>query len=162
MRRRFRATLRKTGFAAKYESAREASRHACILGLRRAVAPRRDRADAARGCARRAEAVFGNARQARRLFRTNAGRASVSSVRASRAPPFRALARGLREAYAGLGFEFERIPVAHVTIARVKDSKRPLPPIEFAPISLAVTALTLFESLPDPREDVPLRIAARA
>lgn len=64
--------------------------------------------------------------------------------------PFRALAENVRDAYVALGFEFNDDPVAHVTIARVKDSKRPLPMVEFAPISVDVDELALFESLPDP------------
>jgi RNA 2',3'-cyclic 3'-phosphodiesterase len=65
--------------------------------------------------------------------------------------PFRALARSVREAYAALGFTFDDDPVAHVTIARVKEPQRPLPTIEFAPIALRADSLTLFESLFDPK-----------
>ncbi|MGA8097091.1 MAG: RNA 2',3'-cyclic phosphodiesterase [Candidatus Cybelea sp.] len=64
--------------------------------------------------------------------------------------PFRELAQSVRAAYARLDFEFKEDAVAHVTIARVKESKRPLPLLEFPPIRLEVEALTLFESLPDP------------
>jgi RNA 2',3'-cyclic 3'-phosphodiesterase len=63
---------------------------------------------------------------------------------------FRSLAANVRGVYAQLGFEFHDDAVAHVTIARAKESKRPLPLIEFAPISVEIRALTLFESLPDP------------
>src|SRR5579863_5446852 len=63
---------------------------------------------------------------------------------------FRALAGSVRDAFAALGFEFHNDPVSHVTIARVKDSKRPLPLVEFAPIALDIRELALFESLPDP------------
>ncbi|HEX3670791.1 MAG TPA: RNA 2',3'-cyclic phosphodiesterase [Candidatus Cybelea sp.] len=63
---------------------------------------------------------------------------------------FRALAREVRVEYANLGFVFDNDPVAHVTIARVKERGAPLPMIEFAPISLDVGRLALFESLPDP------------
>jgi len=63
---------------------------------------------------------------------------------------FRSLARAVRDAYASLGFDFNDDPVAHVTIARVKESKRPLPSVEFAPIPLKIAALALFESRPDP------------
>jgi 2'-5' RNA ligase len=63
---------------------------------------------------------------------------------------FRALASTVREAYADLGFDFKNDAVAHVTIARAKESKRPLPSIEFAPIPLEIGTLALFESLPDP------------
>jgi RNA 2',3'-cyclic 3'-phosphodiesterase len=64
--------------------------------------------------------------------------------------PFRRLAGSVRAAYTGLGFEFKNDPVAHVTIARVKESKRPLPLVDFAPIPLRIESLALFESLPDP------------
>jgi RNA 2',3'-cyclic 3'-phosphodiesterase len=63
---------------------------------------------------------------------------------------FRRLAANVRDAYAALGFEFDKDPVAHVTIARVKESKRPLPLLELEPIPLRIARLTLFESLPDP------------
>ncbi len=63
--------------------------------------------------------------------------------------PFRALARSVREAYAALGFRFDDDPVAHVTIARVKEPQRPLPTIKLAPIALRADSLSLFESLFD-------------
>jgi RNA 2',3'-cyclic 3'-phosphodiesterase len=62
---------------------------------------------------------------------------------------FRQLAESVRRTYAGRGFEFEQDPVAHVTIARVKETRRSLPLIEFPSITLLVERLTLFESLPD-------------
>lgn len=65
--------------------------------------------------------------------------------------PFRALARSVREAYAALGFIFDNDPVAHLTIARLKEPRRPLPAIEFAPIVLRAAALSLFESIFDPK-----------
>jgi 2'-5' RNA ligase len=64
--------------------------------------------------------------------------------------PFRTIAENVRDCYARLGFDFRDDPVAHVTIARVKESKRPLPLVEFDPIQLDVERFTLFESLPDP------------
>jgi 2'-5' RNA ligase len=63
---------------------------------------------------------------------------------------FRTLAANVRDAYAALGFDFNNDPVAHVTIARVKESKRPLPLVEFGPIAVDIRELSLFESLPDP------------
>jgi RNA 2',3'-cyclic 3'-phosphodiesterase len=63
---------------------------------------------------------------------------------------FRALAESMRNAYAALGFEFKNDAIAHVTLARVKESKRALSLIEFSPIPLQIQALALFESLPDP------------
>ncbi len=66
---------------------------------------------------------------------------------------FRTLASRVRAEYASLGFDFRNDPVAHVTIARVKERSRPLPLIEFAPVALEVRELALFESLPDPAND---------
>ena len=63
---------------------------------------------------------------------------------------FRRLAESVRDSYAALGFEFHNDAVAHVTIARVKEAKRPLPLVDFAPIPLEIRELALFESLPDP------------
>lgn len=62
---------------------------------------------------------------------------------------YRELCARLREGYAGLGFAFKDDAVAHVTIARVKDPRRPLPLVEVTPTTLRVRALTLFESLRD-------------
>ncbi|MGA7356353.1 MAG: RNA 2',3'-cyclic phosphodiesterase [Candidatus Cybelea sp.] len=64
-------------------------------------------------------------------------------------PTFRALAQRVRSAYTALGFPFEKDAVAHVTIARTKDPKRPLPLVEFAPIPLPIEHVALFESLFD-------------
>lgn len=63
---------------------------------------------------------------------------------------FRSLADNVRDDYAALDFEFKNDPVAHVTIARVKEPKRPLPLVEFAPIAMEIQELALFQSLPDP------------
>jgi len=61
---------------------------------------------------------------------------------------FRELTRLCRGAYSAIGFSFDKEPVAHVTIARVKDGRAHLPSVEFAPMRLRVGALTLFESIP--------------
>ena len=62
---------------------------------------------------------------------------------------YRELANSLHRTYGELGFEFKDDPVAHVTIARIKEMRAPLPTISpFAPIAVNVGALTLFESLP--------------
>ena len=65
--------------------------------------------------------------------------------------PFRKLAQSVRGSYVALGFQFDEDPVAHVTIARVKDPRAPLRSAEFAPITFEVGALSLFESLFDPK-----------
>lgn len=62
---------------------------------------------------------------------------------------FARLAMETRERYTALGFQLDKDPVAHVTIARVKAPQRPLPLIDIEPIPVAITALSLFESLPD-------------
>jgi 2'-5' RNA ligase len=62
---------------------------------------------------------------------------------------FRMLCARLRGGYAELGFTFKDDAVAHVTIARVKDPRSPLPLFEMPPQVLPVEALTLFESLHD-------------
>ncbi len=77
-------------------------------------------------------------------------------------PRFRSLAGDVRRAFAQLGFEFRDDPVAHVTIARTKESKRALPSIEFAPIDVQIHALALFESFADPAHETSrYEIAAR-
>ena len=70
------------------------------------------------------------------------------SARASRVRRF-ARSRALFAGYAALGFAFHDDAVAHVTIARVKDSRRPLPLVEFAPINFVVERVSLFESIFD-------------
>jgi RNA 2',3'-cyclic 3'-phosphodiesterase len=140
--------LRGTGFTAKYEGAEKLHVTLAFLGF---VEPSRCDAIAATltACARRLEpfsvtldklGAFPHERRPRVVF---------IGAREQGAP-FRDLAANVRGGYAELGFEFDNDPVAHVTIARVKESKRPLPLIEFAPITLRITALSLFESLPDP------------
>jgi 2'-5' RNA ligase len=62
---------------------------------------------------------------------------------------YRNIATTVRRAYAELGFTFKEDPVAHVTIARVKEASGPLPLIEVAPFTLDVRAISLFESIFD-------------
>lgn len=62
---------------------------------------------------------------------------------------FRTLAQSVRAAYIALGFTFKDDAVAHVTIARVKEGRRPLPSLEFAPIQIGIERVTLFESIFD-------------
>lgn len=78
-------------------------------------------------------------------------------------PAFRSLGENVRGVYAALGFSFGEDAVAHVTIARVKESKRPLPLVEFVPIELEVYRIALFESLFDKeRKTSRYEIAATA
>lgn len=63
---------------------------------------------------------------------------------------FRSLSQSLRDAYAALGFGFDKHALAHVTIARTKEPRKPLPMLDtIDPIPLHVKRVTLFESLPD-------------
>ena len=62
---------------------------------------------------------------------------------------FRLLCARLRGGYGELGFTFKDDAVAHVTVARVKDPRRPLPLVNVTPVTLPVGELTLFESLND-------------
>lgn len=67
----------------------------------------------------------------------------------SQGEPFRRLAHDVRESCELLGFRFDDDPVAHVTIARVRDPHRPLPLLEFPTVAMRVSELTLFESIFD-------------
>ena len=61
---------------------------------------------------------------------------------------FRELAQGVRSAYEAMGFTFKDAPVAHITLARIKENRAPLPTIsDFPPIEVPVGALTLFDSI---------------
>lgn len=62
---------------------------------------------------------------------------------------FRCAASAVRDAYAAIGFAFEQDAVAHVTLARVREPRRPLPAIDVDPFAVRATALALFESFPD-------------
>jgi 2'-5' RNA ligase len=82
---------------------------------------------------------------------------------------FAMLARRTRDRYAELGFAFDKDPVAHVTVARVKAPQHPLPMLEVKPIPVEISTVSVFESLPDParntsryeiREFVTLALAA--
>lgn len=63
--------------------------------------------------------------------------------------PFRELAGAVRAEYARLGFSFEDDSVVHVTVARIKEPRRPLPLVDVPPARLAIRELALFESLFD-------------
>lgn len=61
---------------------------------------------------------------------------------------FHALAAAMQNGYGGLGFRFEKAPVAHVTLARIKEGRAHLPMLDIEPVRLRVKHVTLFESLP--------------
>jgi len=140
--------LRKTGFAAKYEAPEKLHVTLAFLGF---VDPARVDAIAAElmSCAAQS-APFDVTLDKLGAFPHERKPRIVYAGAREQGTPFRALAANVRDRYEALGFEFSNDPVAHVTIARVKESKRPLPLLEFAPIPLDVAALALFESLPDP------------
>ena len=61
---------------------------------------------------------------------------------------FRDLAQMLRTSYEAMGFTFKDAAVAHVTLARIKENRRPMPTIsDFPAIEVPVGALTLFDSI---------------
>jgi 2'-5' RNA ligase len=64
---------------------------------------------------------------------------------------FRALANAVQTGYSGLGFQFDKAPVAHVTLARIKEGRAHLPMLDVRPVHLRVKHVTLFESLPTGR-----------
>lgn len=141
-------TVRKTGFSARFEAPEKLHVTLAFLGF---VEPSRSDEIAATlaSCARGTKpfavaldklGAFPHERRPRVVF--------VGSR--EQGTQFRELAARVREAYTALGFEFNDDAVAHVTIARVKESRKPLPLIEFAPIALEIKSLELFESLPDP------------
>jgi RNA 2',3'-cyclic 3'-phosphodiesterase len=140
--------LRKTGFAAKYETPDKLHVTLAFLGF---VEPSRCEAIVAELAA----AAAGSKPFEISLDKLGAfphegkPRVVYLGAREQRAT-FRLLAKGVRSAYAALGFEFRDDAVAHVTIARVKERQRSLPLVEFAPVSLEIRNLVLFESLPDP------------
>jgi 2'-5' RNA ligase len=66
-------------------------------------------------------------------------------------PEFRQLTADIRCAYQEIGFSFEKEPVAHITIARIKEQRIHLPVLSFRPVRMQVKELTLFDSVPDGR-----------
>lgn len=140
--------LRKTGFAAKYESSEKLHVTLAFLGF---VEPARfDRIVSNLESTARGVKPFAVTLDKLGAFPHERRPRIVYAGAREQGAQFRTLARRVRDAYAALGFEFKQDPVAHVTIARVKQSKRPLPLVELAPIPLEISAISLFESLPDP------------
>ncbi|MBV8529850.1 MAG: RNA 2',3'-cyclic phosphodiesterase [Candidatus Eremiobacteraeota bacterium] len=139
--------LQKTGFAARYEGAEKLHVTLAFLGY---VEPSRCASIVSKlaSSARRAD-PFGVTLDKLGAFPHERRPRVVYAGARDQGAPFRALAQIVRSAYEGLGFEFRDDAVAHVTLARVKESRRPLPSIEFDPIALEIRELVLFESLPD-------------
>jgi len=140
--------VRKTGLAAKYEAPEKLHATLAFLGF---VEPSRveEVTAAMKACSQRSTPFRVTLNKLGAFPHERRPRVVYLGAREQGAP-FRTLAANVRDAYAALGFGFNSDPVAHVTIARVKESKRPLPLVEFAPITLDIRELALFESLPDP------------
>jgi 2'-5' RNA ligase len=141
--------LQRTGFAAKYEPAEKLHVTLAFLGnvasnQYEAIAAALDRVatqNAPFGLTLDRIGAFPHERKPRVIY-VGTREQGVS---------FRGLAQSVRGSYAALDFAFDEVPVAHVTIARVKDPRAPLRSVEFAPIALEVGSLSLFESLFDPK-----------
>lgn len=138
--------LRRTGFDARYEAVEKLHVTLAFLGN---VAPARYAAvvlaldEAARG------APFDVSLDKIGAFPHERKPRVVYIGAREQGAAFRHLAQSVRSVNERLGFEFKEDPVAHVTIARVKDARRPLRTIEFEPIPLRVTSISIFESLFD-------------
>ncbi|SRR5579871_1754125 len=137
--------LRATGFAARYESLEKFHVTLAFLGnvdARRGstVAPALERAlEQTKAFAITLDkvAAFPHERKPRIVYLGSRNQGE----------DFRRLSKLTRAALSALGFSFDDDAVAHVTIARVKESRRPLPLIEFDPIELQIDGVSLFESI---------------
>lgn len=142
------AALRETGFSAKYENAEKLHVTLAFLGF--VDSSRLDALSATlAACAKRSRRFSVTLDKLGAFPHERRPRVVYLGAR-DQGARYRELAADIRGAYGELGFVFDNDPVAHVTIARVKESKRPLPLIEFGSIPLEITTLSLFESLPDP------------
>jgi RNA 2',3'-cyclic 3'-phosphodiesterase len=139
--------LRRTGFAARYED--HGKLHVTLAFLGNVAASNYDAitaavASATAGCAPFVVTLdklgaFPHERKPRVVY--------VGAREQGRA--FRSLANSVRAAYVALGFTFQDDAVAHVTIGRVKEARRPLPALELAPVRVGISSVTLFESIFD-------------
>lgn len=142
------ADLRRTGFAARYEAPEKLHVTLAFLGF---VAASHHDAVVERLAAAAGRSALLELRLDKLGAFPHERKPRVVYIGArEQGAAFRALAREVRTEYAHLGFEFRNDPVAHVTIARIKEHAAPLPIIELGPIYLEVDRLALFESLPDP------------
>jgi 2'-5' RNA ligase len=140
--------LRGTGFAAKYESAEKL--HVTLAFLGNVGANQYEAVAAALDGVAAQTAPFGLTLDRIGAFPHERKPRVIYIGAREQGAPFRKLAHSTRDAYATLGFQFDEDPVAHVTIARVKNPRAPLRSVEFAPISFEMGSLSLFESLFDP------------
>jgi RNA 2',3'-cyclic 3'-phosphodiesterase len=139
--------LRKTSFAAKYEATDKL--HVTLAFLGNVAAFRYDAVVAALAASVTDRASFRLALDKLGAFPHERKPRVVYIGAREQGREFRSLAESIRGAYASLGFTFKDDSVAHVTIARVKGTERPLPVLEFTPISVLIERVTLFESLFD-------------
>jgi 2'-5' RNA ligase len=140
--------LQRTGFAAKYEPAEKF--HVTLAFLGNVGANRYEAVAAALDGVAAQTAPFGLTLDRIGAFPHDRKPRVIYVGAHEQGVPFRRLAQSTRDAYTALGFQFDEDPVAHVTIARVKDPRAPLRSVEFAPITFDVGSLSLFESLFDP------------
>lgn len=140
--------LRAAGFAAAYEPPEKL--HLTLAFLGNVEAERVDAVAGALDAAARAAAPFVLTIDKISAFPHERKPRIVFAGCRDQGAAFRTLAASVRERYEALGFSFAADAVAHVTIARVKDPRRPLPQIDVAPALFPVARLSLFESLFDP------------
>jgi RNA 2',3'-cyclic 3'-phosphodiesterase len=139
--------LSRTGFAARFEASDKL--HVTLAFLGNVEASQYDAVDAALGESAKRRVPFTLCFDKAGAF-PNERRPRVVYVGArEQGEAYRNLATTVRSAYAELGFTFKEDPVAHVTIARVKEASAPLPLIEVAPFALDVRTISLFESIFD-------------
>ena len=141
--------LQRTGFAAKYEASEKF--HVTLAFLGNVAAHQVDAIAAALDGAAAQTAPFALTLDKIGAFPHERRPRVVYIGAREQGAPFRALAQSVRGSFAALGFQFDDDSVAHVTIARVREPRAPLRSIEFAPIGFEVGALSLFESLFDPK-----------
>ncbi len=139
--------LQRTGFAARYEQADKL--HVTLAFLGNVADTEHDRISSALASAAARCAGFGVTLDKLGAFPHERSPRVVYVGAREQGRAFRSLAQEVRAAYVALGFTFNDDAVAHVTIARVKESRRPLPALEFAPVRIAIERVTLFESLFD-------------
>ena len=140
-------TLSANGFAARFEASEKL--HVTLAFLGNVEAAQCDAIDAALGESAKGRASFTLCLDKAGAF-PNERRPRVVYVGArEQGEAYRSLAAAVQAAYAELGFTFQEDPVAHVTIARVKEASRPLPLIEVTPFTLEVQTISLFESIFD-------------
>jgi RNA 2',3'-cyclic 3'-phosphodiesterase len=141
------ATLQKAGFVAKYESPEKL--HVTLAFLGNVEATRVTRIAAALQRAAAQSPRFSIELDKLGAFPHERKPHVIYVGSRNQGERYRSLSANLRKELAELGFAFTDDAVAHVTIARVKESKRPLPLVELQPISLRLKQVSLFESIFD-------------